>query len=324
MNEYADVNPGRKLIIGISSCLIGQPVRYDGSSKHSRYITDTLGRCFEFRPYCPEVAIGLSIPRPPIRLVKKNREVRAVGIKDPNQDVTDDLIQFADSVSNECSDVCGYIFKSKSPSCGMERVKLFKENGDLAGTESGIFANKIMQKNPALPVEEEGRLMNPSLRENFVERVFVYARWLFFLRRGVTVANLVEFHTRHKFVVLAHDEPIYRELGRMVASAGSQNSLAERYQQYLSLLTEALKKLPTPKMHTNVLQHIFGFFKDNLSAEDKKELLNAIDEYRRGLLPLIVPITLIRHYLRLYPNDYIASQFYLSPGPNELVLRNQI
>ncbi len=317
-------NSRGKLIIGISSCLVGQPVRYDGSSKHSRYITDTLGQYFEFRPYCPEVAIGLSIPRPPIRLVKQSEKVRAVGIKNPDQDVTDDLIIFAESVSDECTDICGYIFKSKSPSCGMERVKLFKENGDLAGTESGVFASKIMQRNPALPVEEEGRLMNPSLRENFVERVFVYARWLEYLRRGMKVSNLVEFHTRHKFIVLAHDEPIYRDLGRLVASAGREQNLAELYHQYISLLTRALKKLPTPKTHTNVLQHIFGFFKDNLNAEDKKELLNSIDEFRRGLLPLIVPITLIKHYLRLFPDEYIASQFYLSPGPQELVLRNQM
>lgn len=312
-----------KITIGISSCLLGQQVRYDNSHKHNRYITETLGDYFDFRPFCPEVAIGLGVPRPPIRLVSSNHEIRAIGVKDSSLDVTDKLTDYAEETAAQCHDLSGYIFKSRSPSCGMERVKVYSDTGHPIDSASGLYAAGIMHGQPSLPVEEEGRLMDPRLRENFVERVFIYNRWQEYLFEGLTAGRLVEFHSRHKFTVLAHDEPIYRELGRIVADAG-KGDLQKTADIYISLLMQALKKLATNKTHTNVLQHIMGFFKENMSSEDKRELLDAIDDFRLGHIPLLVPITLINHYLRLHPDDYIASQYYLNPHPKELKLRNSL
>lgn len=313
----------QKILLGISSCLLGEQVRFDSSHKHNRYITDTLGEYFDFQAFCPEVAIGMGIPRPPIRLVKVRDRIRLRGVRDPDTDVTDEMIAYAEKAAAECNHLSGYIFKSKSPSCGMERVKVYSEAGNPLESSSGIYAAGIMRQYPALPVEEEGRLMDPHLRENFIERVFIYHRWQQYRQQGLTSASLVDFHSRHKFIVLAHDEPVYRELGRLVAEAG-KGDLSETADEYLGLLMRALKKPATNKTHTNVLQHIMGFFKENMSAADKQELLEVIDEYRRGQLPLIVPITLIRHYLRLHPNDYIWSQYYLEPHPRELQLRNKV
>jgi len=318
-----DMENGDRPRLGISSCLLGQEVRYDSSHKLNRYITDTLGEVFDFIPFCPEVAIGLGVPRPPIRLVKVADRLRARGIRDPGQDVTEALRAYGEEVSLQCTRFSGYLFKSKSPSCGMERVKVYSEAGDPLDSGPGVYAAAIMQVHPQLPAEEEGRLMDPRLRENFVERVFIYHRWQQYLQAGMSPARLVEFHTRHKFTVLAHDEPAYRELGRMVAEAGS-GDLDAVCRRYMGLLMQALKKLATPRSHTNVLQHILGFIKQDLSAADKQELLEVIDEYRLGRLPLIVPITLLKHFLRLHPNEYIESQYYLNPHPRELMLRNHI
>ncbi|MBD3610505.1 MAG: DUF1722 domain-containing protein [Gammaproteobacteria bacterium] len=311
-----------KITLGISSCLLGQEVRFDSSHKHNRYITDSLGEYFQFQAFCPEVAIGLGIPRPAIRLVKVSNDVRVRGVKDPEQDVTDAIKDYSRQAAKLCTELSGYIFKSKSPSCGMERVKIYSEKGDPLDNGPGLYAQGIMQQYPFLPVEEEGRLMDAHLRENFIERVFVYHRWQQY-QNTLTPASLVEFHSRHKFTVLAHDEKVYRELGRLVADAGKAD-LKQLGKNYMSLLMTAMNQLATTKSHTNVLQHIMGFFKDKLSSEDKQELLSVLDDYRLGKLPLIVPVTLIKHYLRLYPDDYIASQYYLNPHPKELMLRNRI
>jgi uncharacterized protein YbgA (DUF1722 family)/uncharacterized protein YbbK (DUF523 family) len=313
----------QKITLGISSCLLGQEVRFDSSHKHNRYITNTLGEYFDFRAFCPEVAIGLGIPRPPVRLVKVDGAIRVRGVRDPDKDVTDDLRAYAQKAGPQCADISGYIFKSKSPSCGMERVKVYSEKGQPVDTDSGVFAAGIMQQYPSLPVEEEGRLMDPHLRENFIERVFVYHRWQQYLAEGFTPGSLVDFHTCHKYVVLAHHEPSYQQLGQLVAAAGSRD-LQETLESYLAILMQALRKIATNRKHTNVLQHIMGYFKTQLGKGDKEELLDVIEEYRCERLPLIVPITLIKHWLRIYPNEYIASQYYLNPHPRELMLRNQI
>ena len=313
----------QKIIIAISSCLLGQEVRFDSSHKHNRYVTDTLGEYFDFKPFCPEVAIGLGIPRPPIRLVKIGDQIRVLGVKDPEQDVTDDLSDYAQQVADDCVNFSGYIFKSKSPSCGMERVTVYSDKGHPLEKSSGVYATGIMQAHPSLPFEEEGRLMDSRLRENFIERVYIYNRWQQYQKKCFTAASLIDFHTRHKFIIQAHDETIYRQLGRMIADAGKFH-LTETADKYLSLLMTALKKLATNKTHTNVLQHIMGFLKEGMSADDKQELLEVIDDYRLEKLPLIVPITLIKHYLRQHPNDYISSQYYLDPHPKELMLRNTI
>ena len=312
-----------RIRLGISSCLLGQEVRYDGGHKHNGYITESLGQFFEFVPFCPEVAIGLGVPRPPIRLVKGVDGTRARGIKDPTLDVTDRLAEYAAKVAPKLRGVSGYILKKGSPSCGMERVKVYGRQGVSVSAGAGIYAGALMELLPELPFEEEGRLMDPVLRENFIERVFVYHRWQQLAGQRLTARRLVEFHTRHKFIVLAHDEKRYRELGRLVATAG-RRGIAAIGQDYITLLMQALRKPATRTRHSNVLQHLFGFFKDNLDAGDKRELLALIDSYRRGHVPLVVPITLIRHYLRRFPEPYVSAQYYLAPHPDELMLRNQI
>jgi len=311
-----------KIPIAISSCLLGQEVRYDGSHKHNAYLTQTLGQYFEYTPFCPEVAIGLGVPRPTIQLVALEGMIRARGTRDPSLDVTEELQSYARSVVPQLGDYCGYIFKRASPSCGMERVKVYK-NGNISGSDSGIYAAAIMQALPGLPVEEEGRLMDPVLRENFIERVFVYYRWQQMFKASLNAAALVNFHTVHKFTLLAHDEPTYRELGRLVADAGKQD-LDKLAVQYFQRLMQALRKPATRKTHTNVLMHIMGYVKDSLTADDKQELLDIMDRYRNGLVPLIVPITLLKHYLRRFPDDYIREQVYLNPHPDELMLRNSL
>jgi len=307
--------------VAISSCLLGQEVRYDSGHKHNAYITQTLGQFFEFEAFCPEVAIGLGIPRPPIQLVQYETGVRVRGVRNPERDVTEALVAYGERVAGQLGGVSGYLFKKGSPSCGMERVKVYKPSGEPVGTGPGMFAATIMRLVPELPVEEEGRLMDPALRENFIERVFIYHRWQQFCAEAASPGGLVDFHTRHKFIVLAHDEPAYRQLGQLVADAGKAD-FSDITGRYIRLLMRALAKIATPKQHANVLMHLMGFFKNRLNASDKAELLDLIEAYRRRQVPLIVPITLIKHYLRCYPDEYISQQYYLNPHPRELMLRN--
>jgi len=317
----ASVAETPRIRIGVSSCLLGQEVRYDGGHKHSGYITQTLARHFEFVPFCPEVAIGLGIPRPPIRLVQTPSGVRARGVDQPDRDVTDALIAYGARIAGEIGGFSGYLFKKGSPSCGMERVKIYTEQGMPATSGAGLYADAIMAAHPLLPVEEEGRLMDPVLRENFIERVFVHHRWQVLQVSGLTAQKLVDFHTEHKFSVLAHHEQTYRAMGRLVAEAGRRD-LDELAAEYFHALMTALKHRATRRRHTNVLMHVMGYLKKHLDSGDKAELLELIDRYRNGLVPLIVPITLLKHYLRRFPDPYINRQVYLNPHPDELMLRN--
>lgn len=311
-----------RIRIAISGCLLGQEVRYDGGHKLNEYITGTLGEIFDFLPLCPEVAIGMGIPRPPIRLVRRGGDIRALGVDDATLDVTEPLANYADRVAAKLGHVSGYILKNNSPSCGMERVKLYSARGMPANKATGIYAGRLMELCPALPFEEEGRLMDPVGRENFIERVFIYHRWQQ-IRKRLTARALVDFHVRHKFIVLAHDEKIYRALGRLVARAG-RGRIADMGDRYIRELMAALKKPATRNRHANVLQHIAGYFKKHIEGPDKAELQDGINRYRRGLAPLIVPVTLLRHYLRRFPDPYLEGQWYLAPHPDELMLRNQI
>ena len=311
-----------RIRIAISGCLLGQEVRYDGGHRHNEYITETLGQYFDFTPLCPEVWIGMGIPRPPIRLVRQAGEVRARGVTDPTLDVTDPLAAYADRVAPKLDRVSGYILKKNSPSCGMERVKLYSAKGMPVGQAAGIYAGRLMERRPELPFEEEGRLMDPVRRENFIERVFVYHRWQQIEKR-LTARALVDFHARHKFIVLAHDEKAHRTLGRLVAQAG-RGRVEERGERYIRDLMAALKKPATRNRHSNVLQHIAGYFKKQIDGPNRGELQDIISRYRRGLVPLVVPITLLRHYLRRFPDAYLDTQWYLAPHPDELMLRNQI
>ena len=307
-----------KIPVAISSCLLGEAVRFDGGHKYHPYINRQLADYFEFRPFCPEVAIGLGIPRAPIRLVTTADGVRVKGVQDGSLDVTDQLDAYGKRVAGKLEGVCGYIFKSRSPSCGMERVKTWRENGSPDKSDGvGAYAAAIMRDHPNLPVEEEGRLNDPGLRDNFIERVFTRYRWLQLVHHHITPARLVEFHTQQKLSVMAHNQAGYRRLGQLVATAGKKGfrDLCSRYE---TKLMQVMQRQATRKSHTNVMQHLQGYFSKQLSAADRAELGELINAYRLGLVPLVAPLTLIRHHFLHHPNDWAMQQTYLDPYPREL------
>ncbi|MDX1431531.1 MAG: DUF523 and DUF1722 domain-containing protein [Gammaproteobacteria bacterium] len=307
----------------MSSCLLGEEVRYDGGHKHDRFVTDVLGRYFDYVAFCPEMAIGLGAPRAPLRLVGDTTRVRVRGVRDPQLDVTDALVDYADSVRAACARLGGYIFKRGSPSCGVQRVSVYTEAGMPSTKSSGAFAGRLMETLPLLPVEEEGRLRDPVLRENFVTRVYVYDRWQRALADGLDAGALVTFHTRHKFLLLAHCEQTYRRLGRLVAGAGAR-PIDELAAEYVAGLMSALAKRASRGRHGNVLHHVMGYLKREIDAGDRRELVDVIDAYRRGRVPLVVPLTLLKHHFRRSPDPYVSLQYYLEPYPESLMLRNDI
>jgi uncharacterized protein YbgA (DUF1722 family)/uncharacterized protein YbbK (DUF523 family) len=316
-----------KIRLGISSCLLGEQVRYDGGHQWDRFLTDTLGKYVEFVPVCPEVEYGLGVPREAMRLVGEPAQPRLVTVRtriDHTRGMTDWAVKRVQELERE--NLCGFIFKSKSPSSGMERVKVYNDN--VPGSSPvprgvGIFARIFMAHFPLLPVEDEGRLHDLQLRENFIERLFVFQRWRELLAGGAGVGALVEFHTRHKLLILAHSPDHYRCLGRLVARPREMSG-PELWDRYQSLLLEALRLKATIKKNVNVLHHLMGYFKKDLSADEKQELLEIIDYYHRGYVPLIVPVTLINHYVRKYAQAYLQDQYYLHPHPVELQLRNHV
>lgn len=310
----------KKIPIGISSCLLGENVRFDGGNKHNSYITGTLGEYFEFQPFCPEMAIGLGVPRPTIHLIKTDNQIRCVGTKDLSMDVTERLQDYAKQLKSVHADLCGYILKKDSPSCGMERVKVYTNNQPHR-EGVGIYAQQIMENNPLMPVEEEGRLGDAGLRENFIQRVYVYHRWQMLVNSGLSLAKLTKFHAQHKLIIMSHGN--YQPLGQLLSTATSEN-LAEIAEHYILQLMTLLKKVVTRGQHVNVLQHIQGYLKKELSADDKAELGEIFERYRLGELPLIVPITLLKHHFRKTPDPYIEDSFYMSPYPQELNLISQL
>jgi uncharacterized protein YbgA (DUF1722 family)/uncharacterized protein YbbK (DUF523 family) len=313
-----------KIRLGISACLLGEQVRYDGGHKLDPFLADTLGRYVDWVPVCPEVEYGLPVPREPMRLVGSPDSPRLVTIK-TGIDHTGGMTRWAGEKMQELSglDLCGFVFKSKSPSSGMTGVKVYSESGIPVRRGRGIFAALFIDTFPLLPVEDEGRLHDPALRENFIERIFVFHRWQDLMGKGSSLHNLMEFHTRHKLLIMSHSARHYRELGRLVAEAKGRKPTDLR-RQYIRTIMEGLRLIATPKKQTNVLQHIMGYFKKQLSSEEKQELISIIEEYHRGILPLIVPLTLLRHYVRKYDEPYLKTQYYLNPHPAELMLRNHV
>lgn len=313
-----------KIRIGISSCLLGNPVRYDGGHQLDRFLRDTLGHYVEYVPVCPEAECGLGIPRETMRLEGEPGSVRLVTTR-TKVDLTERMRTWAAGrvLELESEGLCGFVFKGGSPSSGMERVKLYDANGVPRKIGVGLFAAAFMEYFPLLPVEEDGRLHDPVLRENFIERIFVFKRWRALLVDGKRIGPLVGFHTAHKLLVMAHSPKHYSEMGKLVARAKDM-SRDELYDTYQTRLMEALKLRATVKKHANVLQHLMGYFKKELSADEKQELLEVIRQYLEGSVPLIVPITLIRHYVRKYDQPYLKDQVYLNPHPIELQLRNHV
>lgn len=308
--------------LGISTCLLGENVRYDGGHKLDHFLTETLGQYVEYVPVCPEVECGLPTPRESMHLEGDLESPRLVTTR-THKDQTERMVKWARKRIKELAkeDLCGFIFKSNSPSSGMERVRVYSEKGMPAKKGRGIFARIFTEHFPLIPVEDEGRLHDPKLRENFIERVFTLKRWRGALAEKWSMGNLVEFHTQHKLLILSHGQKQYRIMGKLVAG-GKERPIKALYAEYETLLMEALRLKTTPKKNANVLQHVMGYFKKDLSADEKQELIEIISDYREGYVPLIVPITLINHYVRKYDQPYLMKQMYLKPHPIALRLRN--
>ena len=312
------------LRIGVSACLLGEEVRFDGGHKRDLFVVQTLSRFVTFVPVCPEVEIGLGTPREAIRLVDRDGRLHLAGVKS-GRDHTDSMLRYGERRTAELAKqgLSGYILKRDSPSCGMERVRVYSAKGLPARTGRGLFAASLLENLPLLPVEEEGRLQDSRLRENFIERVFAYRRLRYLLGGRWRVGDLVRFHTAEKMLILSHEPRAYQELGRLVAGAKAmpREEVAGSYQ---AVFMGALSRLATPARHTNVLQHMAGYLKKQLSPAEKRELAEVIGDFRAGLVPLVVPLTLLRHYVRLHQVAYLAGQTYLEPHPKELMLRNHV
>jgi uncharacterized protein YbgA (DUF1722 family)/uncharacterized protein YbbK (DUF523 family) len=316
--------PDVPIRVGISACLLGAEVRFDGGHKRDSFLVNTFGRFVEWVPVCPEVECGFGTPREAMRLISSPRRLRLITVKSA-ADVT---ARMEDYIAGRLDDLAtanlsGYVFKKDSPSCGVSRVKVYDTHGIATRSGRGLFASAFLDRFPNVPVEEEGRLSDPRLRENFIERVFAYSRLQRLFDRAWTVGSLVRFHTAHKLMLMAHSPSAYRELGRLTAAASKLNR-SELPQRYSDAFMRALTIVATPGRHTNVLKHMAGYLKKRLDSASKGELLAAIEDYRRELVPLIVPITLLRHHVRVHGIEYLAGQYYLEPHPKELMLRNHV
>lgn len=324
MTPSAVQSGGEAIRLGISACLLGQKVRFDGGHKQDPFLVGTFGRFVEWVPVCPEVELGLGTPRETLRLERRDGQVHFVMPKS-RTDHTDAMRAFsARRVQQlERAGLCGYVVKKNSPSCGMERVRIQEPNGVATRTGRGLFAEELIARLAPLPVEEEGRLSDPRLRENFVTRVFAYDRLRRFFAQRWTQGGLVAFHTAHKLLLMAHSPQAYQGLGRLVAR-GKEVERSELRYAYERALMDALAKLTTPKRHANVLQHMLGYFSDELPPEGRQELLGLIEDHRLGLVPLIVPLTLVRHYVKRLAVAYLQGQVYLEPHPKQLMLLNHV
>ncbi|HKO30906.1 MAG TPA: DUF523 and DUF1722 domain-containing protein [Nitrospiraceae bacterium] len=312
------------LRLGISRCLLGDEVRFDGGHKQDEFLKEVLGRYVEWVPVCPEVEAGLGTPREAMRLVGDVQKPRLMTIKSGTDHTRTLEAMSANRIEQlKDMDLSGYVFKKGSPSCGIESVRIYNEQGVVSRKGVGLFARAFIEQFPLIPLEEEGRLCDPVLRENFIERIFCYRRWQDFVQMGVTKQALIQFHTIHKYLLLAHHPQQYQGLRQLVGQAHqhSPKELAHRYgEQFMKVL--AVKA--TVRKHVNVLQHILRYFKERLSTHEKAEVLGVIADYLHGLTPLIVPLTLIKHYVQIFDVDYIRDQVYLNPHPKELMLRNHV
>jgi len=313
-----------KPVIGISTCLLGEKVRYDGGHKLNHYLKDLLGQYVKWIPVCPEVECGLPVPREAMHLTGDPQSPRLVTVK-TGIDHTDKMATWARIKLDKLEplQLCGFIFKSKSPSSGMRDIKVYDSHGMPSKKGAGLWAIHFMKRFPLIPVEDDGRLNDPGLRENFIERIFTVHRWQNFLNHDPDVKGLIQFHTEHKLQIMAHSPKGLRDLGKQVAKANKAN-LSGTLKSYYSTLMTLLKLAATTKKNVNVLYHIMGYFKKQLSADEKQELIEIIENYHKKQVPLIVPLTLLNHYVRKYNITYLKQQIYLNPHPMELMLRNHV
>lgn len=312
-----------KPVLGISGCLTGSAVRFDGGHKRMSFVMDELAQWVTFKPVCPEMAIGLPVPRPALRLVQtSNGDIRLRFSQEPHQDMTQKLADFAAHYLPTVSGLAGFIVCAKSPSCGMERVRLYDDKGNRGRKEgTGLFTAALLEKYPWLPVEEDGRLHDPALRENFVGRVFALHELNALRAAGLTRHGLLAFHSRYKLLLLAHNQPGYREIGPFIARLHEWDNLDDFFVLYREKLMAILKHPASRKNHTNVLMHIQGYFHKELNPRQRAELREVIINYRAGRLPILAPLTLLKHYLAEYPHDYLLTQYYFDPYPQDLGLR---
>ncbi|MBN3189896.1 DUF523 and DUF1722 domain-containing protein [Pectobacterium brasiliense] len=310
-------------VIGISGCLTGSAVRFDGGHKRMNFVMDELAQWVTFKPVCPEMSIGLPVPRPALRLVQTvEGDIRIRFSHAPHDDVTEKMADFAETYLSHLGQLSGFIVCAKSPSCGMERVRLYDEKGNRGRKEGvGLFTASLLEKYPWLPVEEDGSLHDPALRENFVERVFALHELNTLRANGLTRRALLDFHSRYKLQLLAHHQAGYREIGPFVASLHEWENLDDFFVAYREKLMTILKKPASRKNHTNVLMHIQGYFRNQLTLRQRGELREVILHYRDGLLPILAPLTLLKHYLAEYPDRYLLTQNYFDPYPQSLGLR---
>lgn len=313
-----------KIPLGVSQCLLGEKVRFDGGHKRNHFLTDVLSELVEFRSVCPEVAIGLGIPRKPIRLVLANGETRVLGVENPELDVTEALVAQAEHAAEQMPDICGYVFMQNSPSCGVFAMKRYLPNGYSIDRQGrGAYAKRLMELMPLLPVEEAGRLNDVGLRENFLTRVFAYHDFKTRIAPAPTAKNLIEFYSRYKYQVMAHHVPSYFAIGRYLANLSGRD-IEKSCAEFFQLFMGALKNHATRKGNTNVMMHLRGYLKNLLNTQDKQELSQLIDSYNAGRVPLVVPLTLLKHHLLKLDNAYLKSQTFWSPLPEQLGLRNYI
>lgn len=312
------------LRLGISRCLLGEEVRFDGGHKRDNYLTEVFGRYVEWVPVCPEVEARLSTPREAMRLVGGPQGPRLVTIKSKTDHTRALEMMTANRIAElKNLDLSGYVFKKGSPSCGIEQVRIYNQHGMPNRNGVGLFARAFIEQFPLIPVEDEGRLGDPTLRENFIERVFCYRRWQDLVQSGVMRQALAQFHTIHKYLLLAHSPQQYEMLGLLVGQA-HQYRPKELAHRYGDLFMKTLAVKATVRKHVHVLQDILGYFKERLGAHEKAELLGVIGDYHHGLTPLIAPLTLIKHYVQIFDVSYIREQIYLNPHPKELMLRNHV
>ena len=312
-----------KIPVGISACLLGDAVRFDGGHKRLAFAADELAPWVRFEPVCPEMAIGLPTPRPALRLVKVEDDELQLRFSDGREgDLTDAMRDFTRQRIARFEQLCGYIVCAKSPSCGMERVRVYEpegKNNRKAGR--GIYTRLLMETFPWLPVEEDGRLHDPHLRENFVERIYALHELHALRDGGLTRGGLIAFHSRYKLLLLAHSQPLYRELGRFVAAINDWSSLEDFFCEYRLRLMALMSHPATRRTHTNVLMHVQGYFRKQLNGRQRQELASLIDRYRQGTQPLLAPVTLLKHYMAEFPDAYLADQRYFDPWPETLRLR---
>jgi len=320
----AAADAGRPIRLGVSSCLLGNAVRYDGGHKRDRFMTDLLAKFVEWVPVCPEVEVGMGTPRPALRLVGVGGDVRMREIAS-GRDHTRAMQRYAAGRVRALRglELCGYVLKKDSPSCGMVRVKVYGEGRMPSRDGRGLFAAALLESHPNLPVEDEGRLNDAQLRENFIERVFAYRRLRDLFRGRWTRGQLVAFHTAHKLQLMAHALEPYRELGRLVASL-ERRPRDEIRQTYQDVFMAALARVASRARNTNVLQHAAGHLKKRLDSASRTEMSDLIHDYRLGSVPLVVPVTLLRHHARQLEVDYLSGQTFLEPHPKELMLRNHV